>query len=132
MDRAVKSTAVVSSLFPENVRDRLLDDDDNNKECNKWLASEMEGLAMLKSTRSLMADGEGSSSMHESPSSKLGKPIADRFLATTIMFADLAGFTNWTASRKPEDVFVLLETLYGAFDAIALRREVFKVEVRVL
>ena len=36
-----------------------------------------------------------------------------------IFFADLVGFTNWSADRSPEDVFVLLETIYGAFDAIA-------------
>ena len=30
--------------------------------------------------------------------------------------------------REPTQVFTLLETVYGAFDAIAKRRHVFKVE----
>jgi class 3 adenylate cyclase len=44
------------------------------------------------------------------------------------MFADIAGFTSWSSAREPTQVFTLLETLYGAFDAIAKRRGVFKVE----
>lgn len=47
---------------------------------------------------------------------------------TTIFFADLVGFTQWSSTRSPEDVFALLETIYGAFDSIAERRRVFKVE----
>ena len=42
--------------------------------------------------------------------------------------ADLAGFTKWSSTREPEEVFELLETIYGEFDKIALRRGVFKVE----
>jgi class 3 adenylate cyclase len=45
-----------------------------------------------------------------------------------VMFADLAGFTSWSASRQPTQVFTLLETLYAAFDEIAKQRGVFKVE----
>ena len=43
------------------------------------------------------------------------------------------GFTKWSASRTPVEVFELLETLYREFDSIALWRRVFKVEtVRAL
>ena len=44
------------------------------------------------------------------------------------MFADIVGFTAWSSVREPSQVFKLLETLYSAFDAIAHRRRVFKVE----
>lgn len=44
------------------------------------------------------------------------------------MFADIAGFTAWSSVREPGQVFTLLEAIYGAFDAIAKRRGVFKVE----
>jgi class 3 adenylate cyclase len=43
-------------------------------------------------------------------------------------FADIVGFTAWSSVREPSQVFVLLETLYAAFDAIARRRRIFKVE----
>jgi len=45
-----------------------------------------------------------------------------------IVFADIAGFTAWSSVREPCQVFTLLETLYHAFDEIAKRRRVFKVE----
>ena len=39
----------------------------------------------------------------------------------------ISRFTKWSSTREPEQVFELLETLYSAFDAIAQRRNVFKV-----
>ena len=44
------------------------------------------------------------------------------------MFADIVGFTAWSSAREPSQVFTLLETVYHAFDKIAKRRRVFKVE----
>jgi Adenylate and Guanylate cyclase catalytic domain len=55
------------------------------------------------------------------------KPIADLFTETTILFADIAGFSAWSSVREPSQVFVLLETLFRAFDEIAKKRRVFKV-----
>ena len=54
--------------------------------------------------------------------------IASFFPDTTVMFADIAGFTAWASTREPAQVFRLLETIYGAFDEIAKRRSIFKVE----
>jgi class 3 adenylate cyclase len=50
-----------------------------------------------------------------------------RFTDTTILFADIAGFTAWSSVREPAQVFTLLETLYKAFDKLANKRKVFKV-----
>lgn len=44
------------------------------------------------------------------------------------MFSDIAGFTAWSSTREPTQVFILLETLYSAFDALAGKRGIFKVE----
>jgi Adenylate and Guanylate cyclase catalytic domain len=41
---------------------------------------------------------------------------------------DIVGFTAWCSVREPSQIFTLLETLYHAFDEIATRRRVFKVE----
>lgn len=55
-------------------------------------------------------------------------PIADLFENASVLFADIAGFTGWSSGRDPRHVFHLLETLFGAFDAIAIKRSVFKIE----
>jgi class 3 adenylate cyclase len=47
-----------------------------------------------------------------------------------MQFADIVGFTAWSSAREPYQVFILLETLYQAFDEIAKRRRVFKVRAR--
>jgi class 3 adenylate cyclase len=54
-------------------------------------------------------------------------PIADAFPETTIMFADIVGFTKWSADHEPENVFHLLESLFFEFDKIAHRLGVFKI-----
>jgi hypothetical protein len=60
--------------------------------------------------------------------SRSDKPIAELFSETTVMFADIAGFTAWSSIREPAQVFTLLESIYSSFDRIAVRRGVFKVE----
>lgn len=40
----------------------------------------------------------------------------------------MTGFTAWSSIREPSQVFTLLESIYNAFDTIASRRKVFKVE----
>lgn len=44
------------------------------------------------------------------------------------MFADISGFTSWSSTREPAQVFTLLETIYREFDRLARKRKVFKVE----
>jgi hypothetical protein len=64
-----------------------------------------------------------------------GGSIVVRFLYTssrqlfrTVIFADIAGFTAWSSTRDPQTVFQFLEAVFGAFDEIAEKRKVFKVE----
>jgi len=109
VSQAARTNKIVSSIFPSNVRDRILQESVPKKE------------KALKTF--LSSDSPDSASAANS-----GKPIADLFAATTIMFADIVGFTAWSSAREPTQVFVLLETLYQAFDEIARRRAVFKVE----
>jgi len=54
--------------------------------------------------------------------------IASFFPETTVIFADISGFTAWASTREPAQVFQLLETIYRAFDEIARRKGIFKVE----
>lgn len=109
---ALRSTALVSSLFPSTVRERLYQSE-SEKGANRNQS--------LVSCR--MATTE-----NDVNTSRLGSPIAELYPETTVMFADIAGFTAWSSERQPHQVFHLLETLYGAFDRIAKQRGVFKVE----
>lgn len=91
MTTAVRTSAIVSSLYPEAVRDKLTGEE------------------------------EPDTSLH-------GRPIADLYPETTVLFCDIVGFTAWSASRQPWEVFHLLESIYSSFDVIAHQRKVFKVE----
>jgi class 3 adenylate cyclase len=55
-------------------------------------------------------------------------PIAELYPETTVMLADLAGFTAWSAVHEPSEVFLLLETIFYEFDVLASKRNIFKVE----
>jgi Adenylate and Guanylate cyclase catalytic domain len=113
---ARRSSAIVSSLFPSQVRDRLypMYNDSNGTAGGRLL--------------SFLRD-KGSTSNSEGDYHKLaGTPIAELYPETTVFFADISGFTAWSSIRQPTQVFHLLETLYGAFDNIAKSRAVFKVE----
>lgn len=44
--------------------------------------------------------------------------IANRHPEVTVMFADIAGFTPWSAQQDPETVVALLEKIFSRFDAL--------------
>jgi hypothetical protein len=102
------SNALVRSLFPDNVRSRIIGEQSNQYD-------------LSKKTRT-------KGSKDNNTIAKNSKPIADLFPHVTVMFADIAGFTAWSSSREPSQVFMLLETIYNSFDRIATRCKVFKVE----
>jgi class 3 adenylate cyclase len=112
MDRAVASSAIVSSLFPSQVRDQLYRESEINAEKKNPYAHRH----------------KDSFSTEETEETADSRPIASVFENTTILFADMVGFTKWSSTREPVKVFELLETLYQSFDDIAVRRRVFKVE----
>lgn len=133
MTTAVRTNAIVSSLFPSVVRDRLYQTEDSHNENTdkKTMFKLANSKARLKT---FLSDGSSSGigDMDETEAGGVmqlkSAPIAELFPETTVMFADIAGFTAWSSVRDPTQVFTLLETLYGAFDTIARRRGVFKVE----
>ncbi|CAJ1949207.1 unnamed protein product [Cylindrotheca closterium] len=116
MTTARQTQKIVSSLFPAVVRDRLLED----------VGEVFQRGSVVPSTPRVMLR----SYLNEGEEAEIedNKPIADLFPATTIMFADIAGFTAWSSLREPAQVFTLLETIYGQFDQMAKRQQVFKVE----
>lgn len=98
------SSAIISSLFPASVRERLFP----SANINRHASESTENTSI--------------------PSLIEGSPIAHEYSDTTVIFADIVGFTAWSSSREPIQVFHLLETLYAGFDALARQFGVFKIE----
>eukprot|EP00977_Amphora_coffeiformis_P022505 scaffold10917_cov155-Amphora_coffeaeformis.AAC.6 len=113
--QAAKAQAVVRSLFPRDVGQQLMEEVDNHSTGARSVATSKARLQNFVTKNT--AEPETRS-----------KPIADLFPETTVLFADIVGFTAWSSTREPTQVFTLLETIYRAFDKIAKRRGVFKVE----
>jgi Adenylate and Guanylate cyclase catalytic domain len=116
---AARSNAILSSLFPAQIRDRLFAEKDEDA------AAKTDRMNIL-SADELGKKWDNSNEVNELLYTS--KPIADLFPETTILFADIVGFTAWSSVREPSQVFILLETLFRAFDEVARKRRVFKVE----
>lgn len=113
MSTAQRSTAIVSSIFPKQVVGRLM-------------STPLQGNATK--LRSLIHHNDMDQNRNGTAADIGMAPIADLFPEATVMFADVQGFTAWSSIREPSQVFILLENLYNAFDHVASRRRVFKVE----
>jgi class 3 adenylate cyclase len=90
ISNAAKSNAIVTSLVPDHLRDRLIQQQQEEK---------------------LHRDGKGPGSLKTFLNDKTGKvnettspPLADLFLDTTVLFADVCGFTAWSSVREPTQV----------------------------
>jgi hypothetical protein len=103
--QAARAEAVVQSLFPKEVGNRLMEEagHNRNKINNTTSKARLRNFVLKKDDQDI---GKAS-------------PIADLFPEATIVFADIVGFTAWSSTREPTQVFTLLETLYSAFDRIA-------------
>jgi class 3 adenylate cyclase len=117
MKTAVTTTALVSSLFPDVVMDRMIPAD-NMSATN----------SQPKRLKSFLNDEMNDDVVSGAGNKRMSKPIAELFPDTTVFFGDIAGFTAWSSVREPAHVFTLLETLYGAFDKIAKHYGIFKIE----
>lgn len=129
MKSAERSSAVVNSLFPRNVRERMFQDEEErqNKKRKKskggWQqvdrgegqreksghsgASRMHPKPAKLKLKSFL-DGDDSNQDGDDADMLLSPPIADLFSHTTVLFADIVGFTAWSSEREPYQVFQLL------------------------
>ena len=100
--KAARSNAVVSDLFPGAIRDKILDQENGNTSSNNKM-------------KNFLQNGKVTTW-------KDGKPLAELYLDTTVLYADISGFTAWTSVREPFQVFTLLEALYQSFDQVRAAR----------
>ena len=75
---AAKASEIVSTMFPEAVKDQLLDETKTNRK----------------------AKGK----KHALVAERYDNVIAELYPDTTCIFADIAGFTAWASSRQPQQV----------------------------
>jgi adenylate cyclase len=54
--------------------------------------------------------------------------IADRFESCSVMFADMAGFTAWSARVEPEELVEQLNAVFSAFDQLVERHGLEKIK----
>lgn len=54
--------------------------------------------------------------------------IADRIENMSVLFADLVGFTAFSAEREPDEVIRMLSVIFGAFDKLVWRHGLEKVK----
>lgn len=118
---ALQSNAIVSSLFPKQVKDKLYGE--TTRPISKKDAFLRPGKPV-----SLRSSGSNLELSERITDESKTTQIADFFPSATVLFMDIAGFTAWSSSREPCQVFTLLEAIFGTFDKLALRRRVFKVE----
>ena len=153
LSKAKTTNAIVSALFPSNVRDRILRDAEKQAENEERENNKKNVFKFGANKDQLKTFLDEEENMVSQPYSTA--PIADLFVSlnssswkvlplphkptnliaslpqqpsATVMFADIVGFTAWSSVREPSQVFTLLETVYHAFDETAKRRRVFKVE----
>ncbi|KAG7356994.1 3'5'-cyclic nucleotide phosphodiesterase [Nitzschia inconspicua] len=82
VERANRTSAIVSSLFPTNVRDRLYREAGHSKKAGD-IAMRVSKMRM----QSFLNEGSEETSV-------ASEPIADLFPMATVMFLDIAGFTS--------------------------------------
>ena len=78
---AVRSNAIVSSLFPKDVQKRMMEDM-KKQEAEKKYGKRNSVTAFLNEN-------------NEEANDKKGAPIAELFPSATIVFGDIVGFTAW-------------------------------------
>ena len=102
--KAKKSDAIVTSLFPSNVHQRLFAEGESDMMVLE--APSKKRLRSFLSTGNAEEDEQANDEDNAFVIYKR-KPIADFFSDVTIMFADLCSFTAWSSTRQPSDVFMV-------------------------
>ena len=150
MTTAVNSEKVVASLFPQAFRERLYE---NNKAPNDKVKDNSSNNFQSKKVAHLLSSEfqpENCSTLGTN-----SPPMAEAYPHCSVLFADIAGtlhsgavyihfptcmlnnrhlnnvypfagFTAWSSTRSPTEVFTLLETIFGAVSEMEAKQCVYK------
>lgn len=103
LKKAAHTTAIVSSLFPKQVRDRILQDGNQ-----KSSAINSNKLGLKHSVKSFLSNDQ-----NDTVQAYENVAIADLFPNCTVMFSDIVGFTAWC--KRPGACFYLAASSLSAF-----------------
>ena len=53
--------------------------------------------------------------------------VIDKFSQVTLLYADIVGFTAWSAEKSPEEVVTMLNEMFTRFDKMCQEHKVYKV-----
>ena len=115
VNRAARSNEIVSSMFPEVLQEKIFAQSSNKNQTFRGSSNQIKTLHEEGGLNEILMDNKA--------------PLAEIYPETTVLFADVVGFTAWASVREPSQVFQLLETVYCHFDEAARARKAFKVEV---
>ena len=102
--KAKQTDAIVQQLFPGQLRDMVIENSSRHAD-----------------------DDEIDTSTEGGKQEDAAKQMADFYPEATVAMIDLSGFTAWSSTREPTQVFDLLESIFQCFDKVARRRGIFKV-----
>lgn len=91
LTKAVHSTAIVSSLFPKQIRDQLMQQQQQKQDDN-----EQQRDGKFKRNRSSMSQIKSFFPSADGDDVIKHRQIADLYPNCTVLFADIAGFTAWS------------------------------------
>lgn len=112
---ATRANKLVASLFPQQVHDRIMQQIDEEGEHSTSEENDVEDPEDQTFTKDEWQSYMKGESVKKTPKAS-SAPIADLFPGATISFADIVGFTAWSSTREPSQVFSLLENIYRRFD----------------
>ena len=134
---AAKSSEVVSSLFPDRVRSKVLEQTKTNMRAAKDKQIEQDAVVAelypnttVRKLQTLMGESRRAHNCCVDVMCLQCQCIFRLTISGCIsytVFADIAGFTSWSSTRTPEQVFHLLEAAFGVLDDLAKRTGVYKV-----
>lgn len=106
---AKQTDAIVQQIFPGQLREMVIEED------NGSFASEHDEEATNHTKKQTNTIDDNA------------KQMADFYPEATVAMIDLLGFTAWSSTREPSQVFDLLEHIFQGFDKVARHRGIFKV-----
>ena len=129
---AIKADRIVSSLFPQQIKEKLYQQtlNENGNGNRKSVMEEIVPDEVLQAA----AGGTPNQLKEDEENDDDDKIVtqtdflADHFEDCTLFFFKIVGFTAWSSQREPAEIFTLLQTIFGCFDALANKLGVYQVE----